>query len=146
MQVFIGGLPKDIQAESPELAALPSIAGCIDQFQVNSMPMNLSEMNSYRVDFSGCPATVAPGVRFSGKGLAEFQLREAKLNTLTFNFRTSQLKALLLQTGNLTISIFHTKIRVDIFNITLLSAESGLNDDTLRSAMLEFEDNSSLPM
>jgi len=134
----MGGVPEDTETPGP-WSTLPSVAGCIDMFRVNGLPVSLTPANTHRVDLSGCPSTVAPGVRFNGEGLAQFHLQEERLRTLTFNYRTSQLKALLLQTGNLTISVFHTKLRVDVFNASLLSAESGLSDNTHQSLLLEFE-------
>ena len=121
-----------------------SIAGCVRDLQINGSIVNMKDSENNRVDLSGCPEMVAPGVRFSGDGRAEFALSEQLLDSISFGFRTTQLASLLLHLPGLSISVFHTKIRVDLSSesLHLTSRESGLNDNTRHTVTLTFSNSS----
>ena len=77
---------------------------------------------------------VASGVRFFGNGRAEFHASNQVLRSISIAFRTTQLASVLIYMEGLSISIFHTKIRVDLFNeVTLTSVQSDLNDNVMHT-------------
>ena len=138
-QVYIGGLPEDnVTLFATMLNSTSSTAGCIDQFQIDDVEVDFSKSESYRVDFDGCPDEVVSGVRFTGQGGAEFISDELQLHNLSFSYRSTQLNSLLLQTGNLTVSIFHTKIKVSIFNTNVFSVEANLSDNVQHTVLIDF--------
>ena len=132
------------------LPTLLSMAGCIHQFQVNGTNLSLLDRESYRVDSNGCPADVVSGIRFTGEGQADFNFDESNLTTISFNFRTTQVSAFLLQAGNLTFSLFHSRIKVQIDNDGLLSSiismESNLGNNTYQSVSLSVNSSNAQTM
>ena len=140
----LGGLSPEDSILVQGIIDSRSIAGCVRDLQINGSIVNLRDSENNRVDLSGCPGMVAPGVRFSGDGRAEFALSEQLLYSISFGFRTTQLASLLLHLQGLSISVFHAKIRVDLSSesLHLTSRESGLNDNTRHTVTLTFSNSS----
>ena len=129
--ILLGGISPTFSTDADNLASFSSVAGCVRNLQFGGLLVNLQESVSNRVDFGGCPQVVSSGVRFMGTGRAEFPISAQTFQSITFTFRTTQLAALLFSFGNLSISLFHTKLRLDIADeFVLVSDESGLNDNT----------------
>ena len=135
--LLLGGLSSEYANVEDSLATSSSIAGCVRNLRIGVSMLNLQDSENLRADVGGCPEVVAPGVRFMGNGNAEFGFTSQQFHNITFAFRTTQLTALLLEMGGLSVRIFHAKIRVDIGNhFILISEESGLNDNTRHSVLL----------
>ena len=144
--LLLGGLSSEYADVENLLNTASSIAGCIRNLQIGSSVVNLQDAETFfRADFGGCPEAVAPGVRFMGNGRAEFSMGSQQLHNITFAFRTTQLAALLLHVGGLSVRIFHTKLRVDIDNhFILTSEESGFNDNTRHTVFLLYSSSGNL--
>lgn len=128
--LLLGGVSANYSAEADGLASSLSIAGCMRNLEFDGLLINIQESISNRVDFSGCPQVVASGVRFMGTGRAEYLVTSQQFHNLTFTFRTTQLAALLFCFSEFSISIFHTKLRLDVSDeFVLISDEPGLNDN-----------------
>jgi hypothetical protein len=130
--LLFGGIPAFYSPYAESVPITSSIAGCMRNLTFGGIPLNMQEGVSNRVDFGGCPQIVTSGVRFMGTGRVEFLLTSQQLQNfdITFAFRTTQLVALLFSFGEFSVSIFHTKLRVDIpGGLTLISDELGLNDN-----------------
>lgn len=130
--LFLGGISANYSLDADNLATSSSIAGCVRNLRFGGGPVvNLQNSTSRRVDFGGCPQEVQPGVRFMGTGRAEFLVTSQQFQNITFTFRTDQVVALLFNFGEFSISIFHTKLRLDICDgFVLVSDGMGLNDNT----------------
>lgn len=146
--LFFGGLSTNYSMNADNLATSSSLAGCIRNLRFSEGPVvNLQNSISRRVDFGGCPQRVQPGVRFMGTGKAEFLFTSQQLQNITFTFRTDQLVALLFNFGEFSISIFHTKLRLDICaGFVLVLDRAGLNDNTphIGSVLISSSGNSSM--
>ena len=135
--LFVGGLSAEYSAAGDTLATSSSVSGCVRNLQIDTIPVDLQDGESVRADFRGCPGRVEPGVRFMGNGRAEFGISRQDFHNVSFGFRTTQLAALLLQVGDLSLSIFHSKLRVDVAGrFVLTSEESGLNDNARHTVSL----------
>lgn len=130
----VGGLPADYAVATNGLVVTSSISGCVHNLTVaiDGSMIDLQKNESSRVDLiNGCPESVAPGVRFMGNGRAEFNIASQQLFNVSFAFRTTQLAALLLHFDGISVSLFHTRLRVDLSDqVVLISNASGLNDNT----------------
>lgn len=136
-ELFLGGLPQNISAllgDTPNTSL--SVAGCIHQVQIDDTMIDLPTNESYRVDFGGCPVGVAAGIRFMGEGRAEFSIPEQELHSISFGYRSTQLTSLLLQSGDISVSIFHTKIRVNVFATKLVAVVSDLSNNIRHTVFL----------
>lgn len=129
--LVLGGVSTNFSTDAYSLASSSSVAGCVRNLRVGGLSLHIQESVSNRVDFGGCPQAVSPGVRFMGTGRVEFSISPQMFQNITFTFRTSQLTSVLFSFGELSISIFHTKLRLDVSDeIFLVSDESGLNDNS----------------
>ncbi len=135
--ISLGGISQEVFTLIDGIVPVnvSSVAGCIRDLQVNNYTVDLesSSVNN-RIYFGGCPEMVASGVRFFGNGRAEFHASNQVLRSISIAFRTTQLASVLIYMEGLSISIFHTKIRVDLFNeVTLTSVQSDLNDNVMHT-------------
>lgn len=136
--LLLGGVSANYSAEADSLASSLSIAGCMRNLQFGGSLVNIQESISKRVDFGGCPQVVVPGVRFMGTGRAEYLVTSQQFQNITFTFRTAQLTALLFSFSEFSISIFHTKLRLDVSEeFFLVSDERGLNDNTQHTGSVQ---------
>ena len=145
--VIVGGLSDEYAVLMDMLTVASSISGCVRNFHVNEelALFNVSESN--RVDFGGCPNTVATGVRFMGNGRAEFSIANEELRNITCAFRSTQVAALLLQFDSFAVSLFHGRLRVDYLNSFILQAEdSNYNDNIIHVMTLTFSSSGNTSM
>ena len=139
-QLFIGGLSQEYSDIMSGIITTSSMAGCVHDLQISGSMINLQISENVRVDFNGCPVDVARGVRFMGNGGVEFvMLEQQQLYNISFGFRTTQLASTLMYVGGLSVSIFHTRLRIDLFSdLVLVSQKSGLNDNSRHTGSIGF--------
>lgn len=143
--LFLGGISANY-SDIDSLFSSSSVAGCMSNLTLNGLLVSLQTSVSNRVDFSGCPEVVSPGVRFMGTGRAEFGVPGQQFHNITFAFRTTQLAALLFDFGEFSVSIFHTTLRLSVSNSFVLESELGLSDNIRHSGsiLLSSSPNSSM--
>lgn len=123
------------------------MAGCTQQFRINEIDLSLVGRESHRVDSNGCPVEVASGIRFTGEGQVDLSLDESNLYNISFNFRTTQISALLMQAGNLSVSLFHSRIKLQVYNAgiqyNIVSMESNLGNNIPQFVSLQLKSSNS---
>lgn len=147
--LLLGGFSSKYSAFMENVVSTTSLPGCLRNLNINRTMINLkeSQIESSRVDINGCPEIVLPGVRFMGNGRAEFSMTDGQLHNITFAFRTTQLAALLLHFNGTSVSVFHTKLRVDLWDdLQLVSEELGLSDNIRHEVSLIFSSFGNITM
>ena len=81
------------------------------------------------------------GARFTGEGVAVLRPPDDEIRQISFQFHSRQLASLLLYVGDesasITVSLYHTRLRVDGLGAVLYSIRDDLNDDAWHGVVLE---------
>lgn len=138
--LLLGGLSLEEEHLMTGSIDSSSLAGCIRELTINNNSgVDLENSTSTRVSFMGCPGEVERGVRFKGRGRAQFAFPDEQLlHNVSLGFRTTQLTSLLVHFSGLSIIVFHAKIRVEFAGTVLLSSQSITSNNLRHTLLLKF--------